>query len=212
MHTLRRHLDPVHAQRLAAHLRSEGVVAGVLHDITSMGGLDFRAPGSSLVLLDRRDAELAEALIREYEADPPTAPIDESMEDADVTRLDPAIEVACPDCGGTIVASLDPRTCPACRGTIEVLRLVVEQHGPEALATLYEDDSPGAFDDAAGVACPACGYWLGGLGRTGACPECATPYDKDILVTTFLNDLSARRYMKDPPTGSGDDPGARDAR
>lgn len=210
MYTLRKNLDPVHAQRLASYLRDEGIVAGVLHDITSMGGFDFRAPGSSLVLLDRRDGELAEALLRDYEADPPTTPIDETMEDPDVTRLHPSIEVACAECDGTIVASLDPSACPACGSPVDVLALVLDQHGPEALATLYDDEPPGNFVDTAGVACPACGYWLGGLARSGVCPECAQPYSKDVLVTMFLNDLAARRSFTKPSPRDEDNTNAED--
>ncbi len=197
MFVLRSQLPPLQAQHLAAFLRAEGIVTGVFHPLTSLGGYDVRPPGSSVVLLHRRDEARAGALADEFDALPLPSPSDAADSEAalDLSRLPQSLTVACPHCQAAVVARDNPAACPACSHTLDITQLIVDQLGPEALAPCYDDEPAAVFSDTAGVACPTCGYWLEGLERRGTCPECRNPYDKDAIVSAFLNDLSQGRLM-----------------
>ncbi len=197
---LRQSLDPLLAQRLASFLRGEGIVAGIFNPITMMGGYDARRTGSMLIILNERDRERCESLLKEYAALPKPEGIEEDSEElfADLTRLDPSVAVRCAACGGPIAVRGDPEACPACGEPVDVMELIVDQLGPEALSPCYEDSPTAVFDDLIGVPCPGCGYWLEGLGRRGVCPECAGSYDKDVILSKFLADLTEGKFLREP--------------
>jgi rubrerythrin len=70
-----------------------------------------------------------------------------------------------------------------------VAELIVDAHGPEALAPCYEA-TPSPIDErrllSARLHCPRCGYSLEGLPLGGNCPECGATYDKRQIVRSML--------------------------
>jgi rubrerythrin len=196
MYVFMRHLEPLEAQRIASFLLNEGVVAAPMHDVTAMG-YNVR-PMSRVVLLDAREKEVAEKLVKELEAEPVEGIEDDSEAAPDLSLLDPGMKVECPSCSTAITANTGDSNCPSCRTPVDIAELVAEQFGPEALDTCYPQEEQLAVDESTGVPCTKCGYWLGGLPTTGNCPECSIAYDKSQIVATFLRNLTQGRYLGEP--------------
>lgn len=172
------------AQPVCDALLGDGIESRVVRPFTSLAGYGPTPPAEIVILNDDDTtralsvaAECMLALTNQSPGEP----------ELDLSRLSPALRVMCPACD----ASLDPRlgvdgtiAC-ACGARHDVVELIVNQHGPEALegctASLESlGDSPTLMH--ATVKCVHCGYELEGLARRGICPECGKPYDKALCV------------------------------
>lgn len=177
--------DSVTAQQLVDFLRGEGV-ACTIHG----GLLDSAGPFSgvfkgqySVVVLDRAELSRARDLTTEYFDAAPDP--DESWEDEsepDLSLLHPSLLPRCEACSYQLLAMPRDEVCPACHEPMDLLALVLAQHGPEALIECYEPRVFTAAEEAAmremDMPCPQCRYSLRGLEPRGRCPECGRAYDK----------------------------------
>lgn len=184
------------AHLTAAHLREHGVMAGVIDAtmsaVTSVMGGSFNQGGYELVIATNRDEELARELMAQLEANPPT--IDPEWEDdvaPDLTLLDKKLIPNCPGCKWPVSVARPLGPCQRCGAKYDVLEMIFERHGPEALAACYETEAPmaGLSDEqVCGIAidCPNCDYILDGLGVRGHCPECGVYFDRRELFNGLL--------------------------
>lgn len=208
MHLLYNNIPLVRAQRLAAHLRQSGIMAGVITSHGTWGLIHYE-----LVILHPSLREQADTLCREVlaagkadDADDAGDKLTDEMlalsAEPDLSLLKEDLKLSCPACGSKFsaqagavergVGAADDQmgACPACKQPLDIAQLVAEQHGPDALMDCY----PGPSDEdllkhAGTIPCPACGYSLDGLAQSGNCPECGTPYDKAAIVRAFMERL-----------------------
>ena len=195
MYRLRTYPDLVRAELAAAFLRREGVLARAFDT-----ALDIAGPfaGSSMVgaatvaiAVERERARAAE-LLDQFDTEPIELDADWELDtEPDLTRLDPSLRLRCPNCRHELPRGHGPAvTCPNCRTTHDLAALVLDQHGPEALAPCYPDDEPPRFDDAALAAaamdCPACGSPIDNLPVTASCPRCGRGFDKRAVAADLM--------------------------
>jgi len=180
--------DSVSAQQLVDFLRAQGVactVAGGLLDSAGPFSGVFKAQ-YSIVVLDRSSLTRARELTAEYLATLPD--LDESWEadsEPDLSLLHPSLLPRCPACSYALLALPADSSCPACHKPMDLLALVLAEHGPEALIECYEPRERSPDDEEAlramDLPCPGCRYSLRGLDPRGRCPECGRPYDKSMV-------------------------------
>tara|TARA_R110002072_G_scaffold42064_9_gene117751 strand:- start:26589 stop:27152 length:564 start_codon:yes stop_codon:yes gene_type:complete len=184
------------AQFHAAHLREHGIMAGVIDAsvsavISLYGGL--RSNGQyELIIPTKRLSERAQELLEEIEANPPT--IDEGWEDdvrPDLSLLDPKHVPDCPSCNTRLFTSRPLGPCFRCSAKYDMVELIFERSGPDALAGCYETAEPLAnLSDAEVCAiqldCASCSYPLDGLAISGACPECGAAFNRRELFVDLL--------------------------
>ncbi|MEL6328174.1 MAG: hypothetical protein AAFR38_00810 [Planctomycetota bacterium] len=201
MRELRRFASLPQAQEAGRYLIDHGVLAAV-EDVSPRAeyypGLQaFDAGRFRLMLVTDDDREVAESLLHDLDREEAVLPADwESQSHLDPAGLDPALLPDCPRCrAGLSAETARTGRCLTCGEVVDVLGLVVERHGPEALDGLH-DDTPDWPDDALlerfEIACHSCGYPLGGLVIAGSCPECGRAYDKRELIERLLNPGSRR--------------------
>lgn len=192
MHRVRSYSSPVEALVAAMYLWRGGVPAGVIPvrgsgSLAPTSDLAVRQLGLYDVLISSSDQKSqAEALLKEMDAHPPR--FSEGWEfietQPDLARVDSAFAPACPGCARQLPMDETLRRCPACKASVDVGALIVQQHGPEVLADAYDHQSPIPDDlvREAPVPCPKCHYSLGGLPIEGNCPECGIGYRKLDIV------------------------------
>ncbi|MBO6740287.1 MAG: hypothetical protein JJ916_10540 [Phycisphaerales bacterium] len=184
------------AHLAAAHLREHAIMAGVIDAsmsvITGVMATTFNRGMYELVIASKRDEDRARELIEQLETNPPE--IDPDWEDdvaPDLSKLDRKLIPNCPGCDWPIMIARPLGPCQRCGTRYDVLEMIFDKHGPEALAPCYETEPPLAnMTDAQvcdiAIDCPACSYPLDGLGVRGHCPECSTYFDRRELFNGLL--------------------------
>lgn len=196
MHKVASYQSSAFAQLAAAHLREHGVMAGVIDaSMSVVAGVmasTLNRGMHELVIATRRDKELARELLAQFESSPPT--IDPDWEEniaPDLSLLDKGMIPDCPGCRWPVSIARPMGPCQRCGAAYDVLEMVFQKHGPEALAGCYETDEPMANlsdEQVAEIAidCPGCGCPLDGLGVRGRCPECSAAFDRRELFSGLL--------------------------
>jgi len=179
------------AHLTAAHLREHAIMAGVIDAsmsvITGVMATTFNRGMYELVIASKRDEDRARQLIEQLETNPPE--IDPDWEDdvaPDLSKLDKKLIPNCPGCDWPIMLARPLGPCQRCGTKYDVLDMIFEKHGPEALAPCYETEAPMAHlsDEevcAIPIDCPSCSYPLDGMGIRGHCPDCSVAFDRRAL-------------------------------
>lgn len=184
MRTLLKGVPHALAQPVCDALLGEGIESRVVRPFTSFAGYG-PTPPAEIVILNDDDTTRALSVAAECVLALASQPAAEA--EIDLSKLSPALRVACPACE----RALDPRLAVestiacACGARHDAIELIVNQHGPEALESCTESlessgESPTLMH--ATVKCVHCGYELEGLARRGICPECGKDYDKAVCV------------------------------
>ncbi len=181
----------------ASHLRDQGIMAGVLGErLTTIAPLSANNLGRGqyeLVIATKRAEPQARAILDELERNPPTLQDDwEHDTQPDLTKLDPDLLPPCPTCNRPTSPTRPLGPCPNCGLPHNLIDLIIAAHGPEALEPCYHPKHPlDDFSDdeinAIELDCPSCEYPLEGLGITGVCPECASPFNKRAMFDDLLD-------------------------
>lgn len=196
MHKIGTYHSSALAHLIAAHLRENGVMAGVIDGsmsaITHVMASTLNKGAYELVISSKRNEELARELVAQFESDPPE--IDPGWEDdvaPDLSLLDKGLIPDCPGCGWPISLARPLGPCQRCGTKYDVLEMIFEKHGPEALAPCYETEHAMAHlsdDEVRAIAldCVSCAYPLDGLGMRGHCPECGARFDRREMFSGML--------------------------
>jgi len=197
MYRLAKYQSSAIAQLHAAHLREHGVMAGVIDAsisaVTSLYGGAIGGGQYELVLSTKRASDWAAELLEELKLNPPH--IEEGWEDdvqPDLSMLDPRHLPPCPSCGTTLSLSRPFGPCMRCHTKYDMMQLVFDRFGPEALASCYEQTEPMAqYSDeevcSIELDCPSCSYPLDGLAIESHCPECGTWFSRRELFGNILS-------------------------
>jgi len=184
------------AHLAAAHLRENGLMAGVIDGsmsaITHVMATTLNKGAYELVIPSKRDETLARELLEQFKTNPPE--IDPDWEEdiaPDLSKLDRKLIPNCPGCDWPIMIARPLGPCQRCGTKYDVLDMIFQIHGPEALAPCYETEPPlASMTDAQvceiAIDCPACSYPLDGLGVRGHCPECGARFDRRELFNGLL--------------------------
>lgn len=178
----------------AAHLRSQGIMAGVLGE--NLANVDplfaglFQS-GYELYIATQRHADRAQQLIDALGT--PELP-DNWEHDAvpDLTKLDPNHIPDCPTCGKQLDPSKPLGPCPRCGKKSDLAQLVINAHGPEAMVNCYTHLDPAtdlSDDDIRSVPldCMRCQTPLDDQPTIrGHCPRCSLPFDRRESVAMLL--------------------------
>lgn len=122
-----------------------------------------------VILRTEEDISLALSALEAFLAAP--THLTESLESQaapDLSTLNPALAPRCPACAEILPLDATITSCPACQEPIDIVDLIVSEHGPEAFAL--------PADPIARHACTRCGYPRRGLPDPEVCPECGTPF------------------------------------
>lgn len=150
----------------------------------------FRLPTPSFrICVTQADQARAIHLLGEFNEDQDDASAGMAREEPpDFSRISPTLAPPCPRCNQILPMSATISNCPDCLAPVDVADLIVQIHGPEAIADGYEQTP--ILDEASALYAPTpcrkCGYVLNGLGRVGLCPECGSPFDKDEAVRAWF--------------------------
>ena len=166
--------SPMQAVALRDYLVQNGVPAQVVGGNTDACVPWVRSSGPyEVVLASQADVKLAAYLYEQFTNEP--AELDGELDDQalpDLGKLDPTMAPPCPACGESLPLDASVTQCPDCEARVDVAELIVELHGPEALAACYES-SPSTdelFEMQSGsTKCGACG---GPMQESGACSWC----------------------------------------
>lgn len=188
MERVRRFADELRADQAAAYLRAHGVAAEVVghHTQRLLGMGHLRNPWTGFdVVVQRGGREQAELLLEEMERSTPQ--FEEGWEDeasrVDLSMLDESLHaVSCPECGEGLALDATVEACPECGESVDVVELVVQAHGPEAL----DGEVPSVAraphrETREEMACGECGSDLSGLPVRGRCPGCGALFDKQEM-------------------------------
>ncbi len=181
--------SPLIAGAARDHLASHGILAAVIRRVSGVFGSIM---GFDVILCYDKHEKLARTLLDDQQwwfAD------DQSLIEPlpDLSVLPEAWAPLCPACQTTLPLDAAIDTCPSCHQTVDIPELIVQSQGPEALADCYELAQPVISEqtmqliDTLDLLCPGCQYSLMGLDRTGLCPECGEPFDKDTIVRQFMD-------------------------
>ena len=141
MHIIKRYPHALRAQMAADELNAHGinatVVGGMLEVIGPYTGWSAGTP-HGVAITSKDDAARALVIIQELES---TTPDDgwEHQSTPDLTRLDPALSINCPHCHSDVRTALHTGICPQCAEPFDPVDLIVQQHGPDALANCYDE-------------------------------------------------------------------------
>lgn len=200
-----RYSSTVTAQAVAAYLRDNGVAAQVVGDLLAEAPNHRSMSMSALDVVIASNAMLGRAkeLVAEFHAQPATLEDDwEDQTRPDLSRLPASLAPACPACDVTLPMDEHLSACPACGAGVDVVELVIDRHGPEAVAPCFDaPDGPepasvahiepapalvgtggagarerGANEGPPGI-CRACGAALHASVVRGRCASCGTLYD-----------------------------------
>jgi rubrerythrin len=185
--TLRLYPSPIPAEHAAAHLRAHAIDARTSSRLDASGWGGAMGHGQfELILINAADRDRAEQLLATLPAAEPVSEADLIAQAVtDLSRLDPKFLPTCPACRVLLRADHRITRCPSCGHALDIEALILEQHGPEALADCYPEEHESVPPDllhAAAICCPACQYSLETLPAEGLCPECGTPYSKPHLI------------------------------
>lgn len=184
------------AHLAAAYLREHAVMAGVidatLSAVTTIMGGSFGRGAYELVIATKRDKERADELLEHFRKHPPA--IDPDWEEdvaPDLSLLDKAHIPNCPGCKWPVSIARPLGPCQRCGTKYDLMEMIFEKHGPEALAPCYETEAPMAnlSDEQVceiAIDCTNCEYPLDGLGVRGTCPECGASFDRRELFNGLL--------------------------
>lgn len=199
MHRIAHYDSSVIAYLHAAHLRENGVMAGVIDGSISVISPIYNAAMMKgefeLVIASKRATDRARELLEELELDPPH--IEEGWEDdirPDLSLLKKEHIPGCPSCDTTLCVSRPFGPCIRCRTKYDLMQLVFDRFGPDALASCYEQTEPLANHTDAEVCsidldCPSCSYTLDGLPIEAHCPECGSWFNRRELFGNILKPL-----------------------
>jgi rubrerythrin len=197
MEVIARFHDAVTAQQLVSYLQAHGVEASTEGGLLeSFGPIVGAFKGQYAVgIIEKEEIEEGKILTEQFLRQRPI--LEETWEhdvdEPDLTLLDPGLLPSCPSCGLKLLSPPPNARCPSCGAELDLVALIIEAHGPEALADCYPQptvDDSGEDDFAVtkegreqmirmmDIPCSRCRYSLKGLARQGACPECGQPYDK----------------------------------
>ncbi len=188
---LRRFNLRIDAEAAAAVLIEQGIAATVIDPpYRPIAPLEEKHLGFALHVVDAAEKGAALAVLKAFDAEAREFAEDweGGAETPDLSLLPASIDIPCPACQFNL-RGLEPiDVCPACGEAYDAVEIVVQRHGPEALAPAFENAGQNGAplsDDAARrlyVECPACRYVLDGLPQKGTCPECGRDYDKVAIL------------------------------
>jgi hypothetical protein len=176
------------ADAAARFLRAHGVHVRTSGRIGGSGILGAVGHGEyELMLLDESQFDVVERLLSGWNAgEERIDDVDlEAQARPDLSRLSPRHRPRCPGCGVLLHGSYAVLSCAGCGHHVEIERLIVDQHGPEALVACYPEEPeqlPAELIRSAKLDCPVCQYPLDALANDGTCPECGTGYSKTELL------------------------------
>lgn len=169
-----------------------GIIDATMSAVTSVMGGSFNQGAYELVIASKSDHTRASELLEGLVRNPPT--IDPDWEDhvaPDLTLLDRRHIPNCPGCKWPVSLARPLGPCQRCGSAYDVLAMVFERHGPEALTPCYQTELPMAnlSDEQVcdiAIDCTNCEYPLDGLGVRGTCPECGAWFDRRELFNGLL--------------------------
>lgn len=163
-------------------LKDAGIDARVVGHQLQDFNLSFLAPTYEVVIGSKDDVDPAKAFLDDWAKRlPATEPI-EMDEDAwvpDLSTLDPdAFGVDCPHCTMPLPMDAAAENCPSCGGAVDVVEIILQKHGPEALMHAEAESEPREVATAIGwdEACVSCKASLRGQAFSGRCPGCGSLY------------------------------------
>jgi len=197
MHRIAYYQSAATAHLHAMYLRENGVMAGVIDAsisvVTSIYGAATGRGQYELVISTKRAGDQAMALLQELELNPPH--IEEGWEDdvrPDLSKLDKKHIPSCPSCGTWLCASRPIGPCIRCHAKYDMIQMVFDQFGPDALAACYEDAehmTQYSDEDVCSIEldCQTCSYPLDGLPIESHCPECGAWFNRRELFGNILD-------------------------